>query len=165
MGDHGGLVEPSRPRPSEAHDITRILESDTLFSTFNNYLSTTGLAAEINSGSSLTVCAVDNDAMSSLLSHQYPLPTLKNILSLNVFTDYFDAKKLHRISDGSTTTSTLFQANVKITSLRGGKVGFAPVDFSDPIATFVKSINEIPYNISVIQISNYLTSPEAEALV
>lgn len=36
-----------------------------------------------------------------------------------------------------------------------------PVD-SDSMATFVKSIYD---NISVIQISNYLTSPEAETLV
>ncbi|KAG6388942.1 hypothetical protein SASPL_150379 [Salvia splendens] len=114
--------------------------------------------------------------MPSLLSHQYPLPTLKNILSLHVFADYFGSKKLHQITKGSTTTSTLFQASgeaagtsgyINITDFKGGKVGFTPVDsdFDPPMATFLKSIHESPYNISVIQISNVLASPEAEAPV
>ncbi|KAL1567574.1 Fasciclin-like arabinogalactan protein 2 [Salvia divinorum] len=170
------LVAVAVAGTSEAHNITRILGSHPSLSTFNHYLSITRLADEINRRRTITVCAVDNAAMSSLLSHQYPLPTLKNILSLHVFADYFGSKKLHQITKGSTTTSTLFQASgeaagtsgyVNITDFKGGKVGFTPVDSDSepPMATFVKSIHELPYNISVIQISNILTSPEAEAPV
>ncbi|KAL8510593.1 hypothetical protein ACS0TY_017425 [Phlomoides rotata] len=49
--------------------------------------------------------------------------------------------------------------------MKGGKVGFTPTDSDadEPMATFVKSIQEMPYNISVIQISHTLSSPSAEA--
>ncbi|KAK8588528.1 hypothetical protein V6N13_087441 [Hibiscus sabdariffa] len=111
--------------------------------------------------------------MSSLLSRHFSLYTLKNVLSLHVLVDYFGSKKLHRISKGSTLTSTMFQATgsasgtsgyVNITNLKGGKVAFGAEDNEGKLdATFVKSIKEIPYNISIIQISHPLDSTEAEA--
>ncbi|KAL0311100.1 UNVERIFIED_CONTAM: Fasciclin-like arabinogalactan protein 2 [Sesamum angustifolium] len=157
-----------------AHNITRILAQHPEFSTFNHYLTTTHLAAEINRRRTITVCAVDNAAMNDLLSKHFSLYTIKNILSLHIFADYFGSKKLHQITKGSTTTSSLFQATgeaagtsgyVNITDMKGGKVGFSPVDSNSdqPMATYVKSIEELPYNISVIQISHILSSPEAEA--
>lgn len=162
--------------PSGAHNITRILANHPEFSTFNHYLTTTHLADEINRRRTITVCVVDNPGMSDLLAKHLPLESLKNVLSLHVFADYFGAKKLHQISKGSTTTSTLFQATgeaagtagyVNITDTKGGKVGFATSDnegnYGQFTSTFVKSIDEVPYVISVIQISHVLTSPEAEA--
>ncbi|XP_057792856.1 fasciclin-like arabinogalactan protein 2 [Salvia miltiorrhiza] len=160
--------------PAEAHNITRMLAKHPSFSTFNHYLTVTHLAGEINRRRTITVCAVDNGAMNDLLAKHYSLPTIKNILSLHIFADYFGAKKLHQITKGSTTTSSLFQATgeaagtsgyVNITDMKGGKVGFSPVDSDSdgPMATFVKSLEELPYDIAVLQISNTLTSPEAEA--
>ena len=104
--------------------------------------------------------------MSALTSKGYTISTLKNILSLHVLLDYFGAKKLHQIGGGSALAATLFQAtgaapgttwSVNITMLRGGKVGFRP-DGGDMSSFFVKSIKEVPYNISVIQISRILPS-------
>ncbi|XP_073057482.1 fasciclin-like arabinogalactan protein 2 [Primulina eburnea] len=157
-----------------AHNITHILAGDPDLSTFNHYLTVTHLAAEINRRRTITVCAVDNAAMTDILSKNYPLYTIKNILSLHIFADYFSSKKLHQMPKGSITTSSLFQATgeaagtsgyVDITDMKGGKVGFLPVDSSEdqPMATFVKTIGDLPYDISVIQISHILTSPEAEA--
>ncbi|KAH7860591.1 hypothetical protein Vadar_015289 [Vaccinium darrowii] len=161
------------PPPSAAHNITRILAKHPEFSTFNHYLTLTHLAAEINRRETITVCAVDNAAMSDLISKQLPLFTIHNVLSLHVFADYFGSKKLHQITKGSTLTATLFQATgkadgtsgyVNITDLKGGKVEFgAEENDGQPRATYVKSIDEMPYNISVIQISRILTSSEAEA--
>ncbi|KAL6554429.1 Fasciclin-like arabinogalactan protein 2 [Orobanche minor] len=159
---------------TDTHNITRILAKHPDFSTFNHYLTTTHLAAEINRRRTITVCAVDNSAMKTLLGNHYSLDTIKNILSLHIFADYFDSKKLHQITKGSTTTSSLFQATgeatgtsgyVGITDMKGGKVGFSTVDGGGdrPMATYVKSIEELPYIISVIQISHVLTSTEAEA--
>ncbi|KAJ8554480.1 hypothetical protein K7X08_025158 [Anisodus acutangulus] len=55
---------------------------------------------------------------------------------------------------------------INITNMKGGKVGFANEDNDGHFAaTFVKSVVEMPYNISVIQISHILTSPAAEAPV
>lgn len=158
-----------------AHNITKILAKHPEFSTFNHYLTVTHLAAEINRRQTITVCAIDNAAMNVLLEKHLPTYTLKNVLSLHVFADYFGAKKLHQITKGSTLTATMFQATgeapgtsgyINITNMKGGKVGFANEDNDGHFAaTFVKSVLEMPYNISVIQISHILTSPAAEAPV
>ncbi|KAL2493679.1 Fasciclin-like arabinogalactan protein 2 [Forsythia ovata] len=158
---------------THAHNITQILAKHPEFSTFNHYLTVTHLASEINRRRTITVCAVDNAAMNELLDKHFSTYTIKNVLSLHIFADYFGAKKLHQIPKSSTTTSSLFQATgeaagtsgyVNITNSKGGKVYFSPVDSEDtPTSTFVKSINEIPYVIAVIQISHVLLSPEAEA--
>lgn len=161
------------PSAINAHNITRILAKYPEYSTFNHYLSVTQLAPEINRRETITVCAVDNGGMGDLLSKHLTIGAIKNVLSLHVLLDYFDAKKLHQITDGTALAATMFQATgsapgssgfVNITELKGGKVGFAPEDNGGVIsATFVKSVEAIPYNISVIQISTILPSPEAEA--
>ncbi|KAF5746174.1 FASCICLIN-like arabinogalactan 2 [Tripterygium wilfordii] len=158
---------------SSAHNITRILAKHPEFSTFNHYLTATHLASEINRRQTITVLAVDNAAMSSLLSKGLSISTLKNVLSLHVLVDYFGSKKLHQITGGSALTSTMFQATgsatgtsgyINITDLKGGKVGFGAEDNDGKLnAVYVKSLEEIPYNISVLHISQVLTSAEAEA--
>ncbi|KAJ6680602.1 FASCICLIN-LIKE ARABINOGALACTAN PROTEIN [Salix purpurea] len=127
-----------------AHNITRILAKHPQFSTFNHYLTVTHLAAEINRRQTITVLALDNAAM-----------------------------KLHQITNGTEVTATMFQATgsapgssgyVNITDLNGGKVAFGAEDSNGKIdAVYVKSLVEIPYNISVLQISQPLNSAEAEA--
>ncbi|KAJ0051775.1 hypothetical protein Pint_01837 [Pistacia integerrima] len=154
---------------SHAHNITRILAKHPQFSTFNHYLTVTHLAAEINRRQTITVLALDNAAMSSLLSKQYSVYTLRNVLSLHVLTDYFGSKKLHQITNGTALASSMFQATgsaagssgyVNITDIKGGKVGFGTEDNDGKLdASYVKSLVEMPYNISVLQISQ----GEAEA--
>ncbi|GLT94206.1 hypothetical protein SLE2022_119600 [Rubroshorea leprosula] len=156
-----------------AFNITRILAKHPEFSTFNHYLTTTHLADEINRRNTITVLALDNAAMSSILSKQLSLYTLKNVLSLHVLVDYFGSRKLHQITDGSTLTASMFQATgtasgtsgyVNITDLKGGKVGFGAEDNNGKLdATYVKSLEELPYKIAVLQISQPLNSAEAEA--
>ncbi|KAG9448556.1 hypothetical protein H6P81_008521 [Aristolochia fimbriata] len=158
---------------ASAHNITKILAKHPEFSTFNRYLTTTHLAPEINRRETITVLALDNSAMSAILSKGLPIATVKNILSLHILLDYFGAKKLHQITNGTALAATMFQATgtapgssgfVNITDLKGGKVGLGAEDNNGILdASFVKSVQEIPYNISVIQISHPLSSPEAEA--
>ncbi|KAJ6835957.1 fasciclin-like arabinogalactan protein 2 [Iris pallida] len=156
---------------SSAHNITRILADHPDFSTFNHYLSATHLAAEINRRKTITVLALDNAAMSSLLAKHLPLHTLKNVLSLHVLVDYFSAKKLHQITGGTALSSTVFQSTgsalgmagfVNITDHRAGRVTFCAEGSDVPVA-FVRSLREIPYTIAVVQISAPLTSDAAEA--
>lgn len=99
---------------SSAHNITLILTKHPEFSTFNRYLTLTHLASEINRRQTITVCAVNNAAMDDLLDKHLSIYTLKNVLSLHVFADYFGSKQLHRITKGTTLTATLFQATGKI---------------------------------------------------
>ncbi|GAB4845955.1 Fasciclin-like arabinogalactan protein 1 [Ancistrocladus abbreviatus] len=157
---------------TNAHNITHILAQFPEFSTFNHYLTVTHLAAEINRRQTITVCVVDNAAMNSLLAKHLSIYAIKNVLSLHVLLDYFGAKKLHQITDGTVLSATMYQATgsapgtsgfVNITDMKGGKVAFGAEDAGTLDASFVKSVKEIPYNLSVIQISKILTSPEAEA--
>ncbi|GMH07140.1 hypothetical protein Nepgr_008980 [Nepenthes gracilis] len=111
--------------------------------------------------------------MSSLLSKGLSLYTIRNVLSLHVLVDYYGTRKIHRLTDGTTLTATMFQATgsapgnsgyVNITDLSGGKVGFGAADDAGDLHSFyVKSVEEMPYTISVIQISQIMNSAEAEA--
>ncbi|KAL4308109.1 hypothetical protein GQ457_01G007100 [Hibiscus cannabinus] len=158
---------------SNAHNITLLLEKHPSLSTFNQYLTLTRLAPEINRRATITVLALDNAAMSSVLARSPSVLTVKSLLAFHVLLDYFDAQKLHQIGNGTALVATMFQATgaapgasglVNITDFKGGKVGFGPVDNGGNLDSFfVKSVEEIPYNISVIQISKALPSAVAEA--
>ncbi|XP_028752927.1 fasciclin-like arabinogalactan protein 1 [Neltuma alba] len=158
---------------THAHNITKILAKHPEYSTFSHYLTLTHLSSEVNRRTTITVCAVDNAAMNELLSKHLSINTIKNILSLHVLLDYFGAKKLHQITNGTALAATMFQATgtapgstgfVNVTDLKGGKVGFGAENNGGTLsAYFVKSVEEIPYNISVIQISKVLPSDVAEA--
>ncbi|KAL2460772.1 Fasciclin-like arabinogalactan protein 10 [Abeliophyllum distichum] len=87
-----------------AHNITKILEAYPEYSQFNSLLSQTKLADEINSREPVTVLALTNGALSSITG-KHPLSVVKNELALHVLLDYFDAPKLHKISDGSTLST------------------------------------------------------------
>lgn len=153
---------------SSAHNITAMLEPFPDYSLFNSYLSQTKLADEINSRQTITVLALSNGAMSALAG-KHPLSVIKKALSLHVLLDYYDGQKLHQISKGTTLTTTLYQTTgnapgnlgfVNITDLKGGKVGFgsaAPGSKLD--SSYTKSVKQIPYNISVLEISAPIIAP------
>ncbi|XP_021756231.1 fasciclin-like arabinogalactan protein 10 [Chenopodium quinoa] len=151
-----------------AHNITEILSSDPSLSEFNSYLTQTKLDDEINSRQTITVLALDNGAMSTLTSGK-PLSVVKNILSLHVLLDYYDPKKLHSIANGTVLTTTLYQTTgsasaqegqVNITDLKAGSVGFGSGQSGSKLnSTYLKSVKQIPYNISVLEISAPIIAP------
>ncbi|URE38468.1 Fasciclin-like arabinogalactan protein [Musa troglodytarum] len=160
---------------AQGHNITKILAGIPEFSTFNHYLTVTHLASEINRRLTITLLAVDNSGMADLLAKHLSVLTLRNVLALHILTDYYGAKKLHQLTGGSTLASSVFQSSghapgttgyINITDHRAGKVTFAAEDSGGaPPVSFVKSVKEMPYNISVLQVSTILSSPEAEAPV
>lgn len=105
----------------------------------------------------------------SAIVDKHPLSVIKNVLSLHVLLDYFDGTKLHKISDGTTTSTTLYQTtgnahgnigSVNITDLKGGKVGFGSAIPNSPLAsTYTKSVKQIQYNISVLEVSAPIIAP------
>lgn len=153
---------------SYAHNITEILSSDPNLSQFNSYLTQTKLDDEINSRQTITVLALDNSAMSSLTSN-HSLSVIKNLLSLHVLLDYYDPKKLHSLENGTVKTTTLYQTtgsatsdegSVNITDLHGGSVGFGSGSPGSKLdSTYTKSVKQIPYNISVLEISAPIITP------
>ncbi|KAM7275209.1 hypothetical protein ACFE04_017075 [Oxalis oulophora] len=161
------LILVSVATTAVAHNITAILAGNSDYSEFNSYLTQTKLADEINSRQTVTVCALNNGAMSSLTKH--PLPVIKNALSLLVLLDYYDPTKLHQISNGSTLSTTLYQTTgnvegnlgfVNITDLKGGKVGFGSAAHGSKLdSSYVKTIKQIPYNLSVIEIDAPIIAP------
>lgn len=161
-----------------ATNITEILSAYPEYSEFNDLLTQTKLADEINSREPVTVCVLPNGALSSVTG-KYPLSVVKNILALHVLLDYFDAPKLHKISEGSVLSTTLYQTTgnaggklgfVNITDLKGGKVGFGSGVPGSPLdSTLTKSVKQVPYNVSVIEVSKaiapsaILTAPAPSA--
>ncbi|URE38469.1 Fasciclin-like arabinogalactan protein [Musa troglodytarum] len=146
---------------AQGHNITKILAGIPEFSTFNHYLTVTHLASEINRRLTITLLAVDNSGMADLLAKHLSVLTLRNVLALHILTDYYGAKKLHQLTGGSTLASSVFQSSghapgttgyINITDHRAGKVTFAAEDSGGaPPVSFVKSVKEMPYNISVLQ--------------
>lgn len=153
---------------SSAHNITDILKDFPEYSQFNSYLTQTKLADEINSRQTITVLVLPNGAMSDLTA-KHPLSVIKSALSLLVLLDYYDPQKLHQISKGTTLSTTLYQTTgnapgnlgfVNITDLQGGKVGFGSAASGSKLdSTYTKSVKQIPYNVSVLEISSPIIAP------
>ncbi|KAL9263267.1 Fasciclin-like arabinogalactan protein 8-like protein [Drosera capensis] len=151
-----------------AHNITEILSHFPEYTQFNTYLTQTRLADDINSHQTITVLVLFDSEMSSLVAN-HPLSVIKNVLELHVLLDYYDPKKLHSIANGTTLSTTLYQTTgsaegrvgfVNITDLRGGVVGFgSAVPGAKLDSTYAKSVKQIPYNISVLEISSPIIAP------
>ncbi|XP_008232692.1 PREDICTED: fasciclin-like arabinogalactan protein 8 [Prunus mume] len=153
---------------SSAHNITAILSAFPEYSQYNSFLTQTRLADEINTRQTITILVLNNAAISALAA-KHPLSVVKNALSLHVLLDYYDPTKLHQISKGSTLSTTLYQTTghapgnlgfVNITDLQGGKVGFgsaAPGSKLD--SSYTKSVKQIPYNISILEINAPIIAP------
>ncbi|KAL6290088.1 hypothetical protein ACE6H2_007598 [Prunus campanulata] len=153
---------------SSAHNITEILSAFPDYSQYNSFLTQTRLADEINTRQTITILVLNNAAISALAA-KHPLSVVKNALSLHVLLDYYDPTKLHQISKGSTLSTTLYQTTghapgnlgfVNITDLQGGKVGFgsaAPGSKLD--SSYTKSVKQIPYNISILEINAPIIAP------
>ncbi|KAJ0968785.1 hypothetical protein J5N97_021662 [Dioscorea zingiberensis] len=152
----------------DAHNITAVLEGSPEYSLYNDYMTRTKVADEINTRETVTCLVLPNAAMATLAS-KGPLAAVKNALRLLTLLDYFDPTKLHNLPGGATFTTTLLQTTgsvtgnqgfVNITNARGGKVTFSSaVAGSKPDATYTKSIKEIPYNLSVLEVSAPIVFP------
>ncbi|XP_072988586.1 fasciclin-like arabinogalactan protein 8 [Typha latifolia] len=153
---------------ANGHNITAILDKYPDYSLYNSYLTQTKVCDEINSRETVTCLVLPNSAMAALSSKQ-SLAGIKNALRLLNLLDYFDPQKLHDLPRGTTLTTTLYQTTgnaagnlgfVNITNLRGGKVGFASAAPGAKFdASYTKSVKQIPYNLSVLEISAPIIFP------
>lgn len=156
---------------ANAFNITKILDAYPDYSQFNQDLSRTKLADEINSRDSITVLVVNNAAMASLSGMD--LAAVKRALSYHVVLDFFNPEKLHQVTNGTTLSTTLYQTTgtaagdsgfINITDLKGGKVGFGLAKHGASLdSTYVKSVKQDGYNLSVVEVSQPITTSVAEA--
>ncbi|KAM5566200.1 fasciclin-like arabinogalactan protein 14 [Rosa sericea] len=155
-----------------AFNITKLLNKESDFSTFNKYLSETKLADQINKRSTITVLAVANDAMGGLSNDDSF--TLKSVMSVHVILDYYDKEKLAKLAKNnrSATLTSLFQSS----GVAQNQQGFVRVEVVDGEIFFgsaskgaqmnsklVKSVTAQPYNISVLEVSSIIGVPNINA--
>ncbi|CAD6251016.1 unnamed protein product [Miscanthus lutarioriparius] len=153
--------------PATAFNVTRLLGEFSDFTTFNNLLSQTKLAEDINRRQTITVLAVDNSAAGGISS--LPSDVQRKVLSMHVVLDYYDTAKLGAIKNHSALLTTMFQSSGQATD-RMGFLNFTKR--SDGVMVFgsaqpgaqmtshmVKSVASRPYNISVLQVSAPIVPP------
>ncbi|XP_008777689.2 fasciclin-like arabinogalactan protein 14 [Phoenix dactylifera] len=153
-----------------AYNITQILEPYSSFSIFNNYLTQTKLADEINRHQTITVLVVDNSKMSVIFSYLNEI--LKHTMAIHVILDYYDINKLSHILHKSTLLTTLFLTSgiannklgiLNVTNMPNDIVIFGSATPEAPLSsTFIKVVITKPYNISVLQMSNLIILPGIE---
>ncbi|KVH87535.1 FAS1 domain-containing protein [Cynara cardunculus var. scolymus] len=148
-----------------AFNITKILDQHPDYAVFNQLLTKTHVAQEINKRKSITVLAVPNGAVSGITGQDEE--TLKVIMKIHVVLDYYDSAKIKKIKD-DTTLTTLYQTtgsadkeegflriikddnDIKLTSAVSG---------SSVTARVSKVVTSIPSDISVVEVSNAIMPP------
>ncbi|RLN13262.1 fasciclin-like arabinogalactan protein 14 [Panicum miliaceum] len=156
-----------------AFNVTEILARYPEFKLFNLLLSKTRVAREINSRNSVTVLVPDNSAVDWLLrrSNRLARASLVELMSVHVVLDYIDAAKLAALAprDQPAVVTTLFQTTgtarnrtgfLNVTAARGGGAVFVSAAPGSLVsATLKRAVTAKPYNISVLQISNFVVPP------
>jgi hypothetical protein len=150
-----------------AHNITLILQQYSDFGQFNDLLTQTKLAAEINRRRTITILALTNGRVGSLSG--LPIDVQKRILSNHVVLDYYDVMKLNKLKDTRTVLTTLYQATgtadeqqgfLNVIHKKDGTIVFGSAVKGAPIdAQFEGSVASQPYNISVLSISHPIIAP------
>ncbi|KAL8150699.1 hypothetical protein V2J09_020507 [Rumex salicifolius] len=147
--------------PPYSHNITAILAEDPRFSTFNHHLTATGLADVINKLTEVTVCDMDNTAMSELLSLNPSPASLRRLLLFHLFSHYSDVEYLNSCCAWTLYPRPCGVGNEIVDLMNiDGKVSFTypfTSDYSQPLG-FIKLI---PPHLSVLHVSNLLPSLEA----
>ncbi|XP_039115687.1 fasciclin-like arabinogalactan protein 14 [Dioscorea cayenensis subsp. rotundata] len=166
------LIATISSTTSATFNITEILSKYPDFSSFNDLLSVTGVADQINSRQSITILAVDDSGIDAVSGR--PVDVVKRILSVHVILDYFDAAKLEKLSGKTTILTTLFQSS----GIAANKAGFLNVtDMEDELVSFgsavpgagiganlVKEVFTKPYDLSILQVSDIIVPPGIENL-
>ncbi|XP_028781269.1 fasciclin-like arabinogalactan protein 3 [Neltuma alba] len=152
----------------KAFDITKMLAQYPDLSSFNQHLTETKLADQINSRQTITVLAVDNSGISALSGK--PPATIKAILSTHVVLDYYDEMKLmSSVENQQTQLTTLYQTtgptNSQMGFIKVGLIGEGEIAFGSAVSgapldvELVKTVVSQPYNISILQVTRPIIAP------
>ncbi|XP_015084060.1 fasciclin-like arabinogalactan protein 3 [Solanum pennellii] len=151
---------------ASAFNITKILGQYSDYSTFNELLSKSGLASDINSRGTITLLAIPNGAVGDLTSKSDDV--LKRVLATHVVLDYYDPMKLQKMKDKTAKMTTMFQQSGKaaydqgflnVTAKDGSFVFGSAVVGAQRDSKLEKSVMNQPYNISILGISQPIVTP------
>lgn len=151
-----------------AFNITILLGRYPGFEQFNQLLTQTQLAEDINRRSTITVLGLPNDRLGTVM--QMTEDAQKKILSLHIVLDYYDMIKLNKLAPASKTTlTTLYQSSgvaddkqgfIDVVHRRDGSIVFGSSMPGAPlVSNLVNSVNSQPYNISVLSVSQPIIAP------
>ncbi|OIT38371.1 PREDICTED: fasciclin-like arabinogalactan protein 3 [Nicotiana attenuata] len=151
---------------ASAFNITKILSQYSDYSTFNELLSKSGLATEINKRATITILAVPNGAIGDLTSKSDDV--LKRELSTYVVLDYYDIPKLRSMKEKTAKFTNMYQQSGKaaydqgflnVTAKDGSFVFGSAVKGAQRDSRLEKSVMNQPYNISILGISQPMVTP------
>ncbi|XP_047965694.1 fasciclin-like arabinogalactan protein 3 [Salvia hispanica] len=162
------LILLSTTTTTSAFNITITLARFPGFEQFNQLLTNTHLAEQVNSRRTITVLGLPNDRIGTLM--QLPVEVQRSILSLHVILDYFDMAKLAKLTPGyKTTLTTLYQSSgvangqqgfIDIVRRRDGTIVFgSSVPGSPLVCNFVNPVAAQPFNISILSVSQPIIAP------
>ncbi|KAE8658659.1 Flowering promoting factor 1 [Hibiscus syriacus] len=152
---------------STALNITKALADYSEYSTLSNLLKQTKLTEAINHRLTITILALDNDAIKSIANR--PNDELREILMNHIILDYFDKEKIRKLGKKSALLTTLYQTTgsasnqngfVNITRIAPGDVVFGSATKGSPlVAKLLGSVISQPFNLSVLHISTPIVAP------
>ncbi|KAL2608468.1 hypothetical protein R1flu_027041 [Riccia fluitans] len=158
-------------RTTASFNVTLLLNAHPRYSQFNQLLSSTGVAAEINARTSLTVLVPSNMILAPFLSENPNSDSgeIADVLRYHVMLQYWDIAELKQIpQDAPTEVTTLLQTTGRIVgnegtvdlTYDGTTIGIGlPVEGASPNASITTSVNALPYNISILAIDATLVPP------
>ncbi|KAK4729168.1 hypothetical protein R3W88_022156 [Solanum pinnatisectum] len=151
---------------ASAFNITRILGQYPDYSSFNELLSKSGLAIDINSRGTITLLAIPNSAVGDLTSKSDDV--LKRVLATHVVLDYYDPMKLQKMKEKTAKMTTMYQQSGKaaydqgflnVTARDGSFIFGSAVVGAQRNSKLEKSVMNQPYNISILGISQPIVTP------
>ncbi|KAH6760764.1 hypothetical protein C2S51_017713 [Perilla frutescens var. frutescens] len=153
---------------TSAFNITILLGRYPGFEQFNQLLSRTQLAEEINRRRTITVLGLPNDRLATIM--QMTEDVQKSILSLHIVLDYYDMIKFNKLAPASKTTlTTLYQSSgvandkqgfIDVVHRRDGTIVFGSSMPGAPlVSALVNSVASQPFNISVLSVSQPIIAP------
>ncbi|KAI3461540.1 hypothetical protein Pfo_018203 [Paulownia fortunei] len=157
------LLFSSYPLHISSFNITHLLSSYPDFSDFNNLLTTTSVAADLTTRSSLTLLVVPNAYLRSTSATSHPSSTnLADVLRYHVLLEYLSFSDLRLIPPTGKLVTTLFQTTGRAAA-NSGTVNIT-VDSSDNVtfhsptsnATLLSLVKTLPYNISILSLNSLL---------
>ncbi|EYU36270.1 hypothetical protein MIMGU_mgv1a007961mg [Erythranthe guttata] len=159
------ILLSSYPFPISSFNITSLLSSYPDLSDFNNLFTTTAVAADLTTRTSLTLLVVPNaylrSASTSASSH--PSPTnLADVLRYHVLLEYITLSDLRLIPPTGKIVTTLFQTTGRAAA-NSGTINITvdssgAVTFHSPTsnATLLSPVKTLPYNISILSLNSLL---------